>query len=820
MRTKGKLLITLVVAFVMSLSVAVFGLTAFAAPVQEAAVHKDFVPQWGTWVQYRNADNGDGDQQLTALALKELLSASGSSVDQKAFIASDKLNAAESFSISFETAVPFAESNTVGSVGFYARAAVDGNTGFVGDNMSGFLVELFKDNMRIVVRNKENALSVVPGSEFSQSVAEGEFVKIDISVSGDTVTAKVLKADTDGAYTEISSAKAESGIQYSAELRSGFSAEKTEAIAGGKFAGTYAVFRNIVYTANDTEYRAYPFATPGTAPDPEPGTDPDPTPGTEDEYTPVNALNPNFAVTAGGFMGGADDKYVVTSSLHPQMNSAVMISDFGGVYGENFDLTFKVKTPSQTEIEDADAQDRDPNAGFFFRQRVSHDLYSGIYIRIEKDKVMIVNDMNNADADAQIPSTVTGTFKSGVRPSAFFTMHINVQDDMITVDLKDEEGNPVTLVYDGKDVTSLSVKARAAFDPVNVAGFAGEHMTAVISDIVMTSGDKEFMAYPFDPDKTMDLSDIEITGDGMTLEPLTEENADNLLPDDVGLIGQEFEFILYVTYDGKPHDVHATLAGGAPLPDGFTASFEYRVAPNWEFVPWVAQTTANRHGMAVSIADADGYVYARVNFAFKIIAKELTISGVTATDKQYDGSAEVALSGGTLNGVVTGDDVGFDLGIGIANQSSVGQNIPVTVNTVTLTGEDAANYTLVQPEGLTVNITKGKAEKPESIFIEGKTDTTITVEETYGAEYSIDGTTWQDSNEFTGLNPGTEYTVYMRMKASDNAEASDAVSTTVTTNGAAETSGGCGSQVSFAAAFLAVAVLGAAVIVIARKAKN
>lgn len=43
MRTKGKLLITLVVAFVMSLSVAVFGLTAFAAPDAR------YEEQYGTW---------------------------------------------------------------------------------------------------------------------------------------------------------------------------------------------------------------------------------------------------------------------------------------------------------------------------------------------------------------------------------------------------------------------------------------------------------------------------------------------------------------------------------------------------------------------------------------------------------------------------------------------------------------------------------------------------------------------------------------------------------------------------------------------------
>lgn len=281
MRTKSKLLITLVIALVMSLTAAAFGMTAFAAPVQEDTMHAQFAEQWGDWVQYRNTDNGEGDQQLTALALKSLMSAPGTGVDEKAFITSESLNTAESFSIVFETAVPNADNGARGSVGFFARASVDPNTQLVGGNMSGFLIELFKDNMRIVYHNP--GLAVAAGTAFSQTVEQGEFVKIELTVQADTVNAKLYKSDG----TEISSATATSGIPFAAGLKSGFSVEATKPLEGGKFAGTYAIFRNIVYTAGDMTYKAYPFEAatldPGDVP-------------------PTEELNPNFAATSGTFL--------------------------------------------------------------------------------------------------------------------------------------------------------------------------------------------------------------------------------------------------------------------------------------------------------------------------------------------------------------------------------------------------------------------------------------------------------------------------------------------------------------------------------------
>ena len=52
----------------------------------------------------------------------------------------------------------------------------------------------------------------------------------------------------------------------------------------------------------------------------------------------------------------------------------------------------------------------------------------------------------------------------------------------------------------------------------------------------------------------------------------------------------------------------------------------------------------------------------------------------------------------------------------------------------------------------------------------GKNSITLTA--VSGCEYSMDGTTWQDSPTFSGLNPGTAYTFYQRVKATDSANAS------------------------------------------------
>jgi YDG domain/MBG domain (YGX type)/Secretion system C-terminal sorting domain/The GLUG motif len=91
---------------------------------------------------------------------------------------------------------------------------------------------------------------------------------------------------------------------------------------------------------------------------------------------------------------------------------------------------------------------------------------------------------------------------------------------------------------------------------------------------------------------------------------------------------------------------------------------------------------------------------------FSITAKPLIITGVTANNKVYDGTATATLTGGTLSGVVSGDVVTLSPGIGLFDNKNAGSGKAVTCSGYTITGTDAGNYSLTQPTGLTADITQ------------------------------------------------------------------------------------------------------------------
>ncbi|HVW14736.1 MAG TPA: YDG domain-containing protein [Mucilaginibacter sp.] len=83
-----------------------------------------------------------------------------------------------------------------------------------------------------------------------------------------------------------------------------------------------------------------------------------------------------------------------------------------------------------------------------------------------------------------------------------------------------------------------------------------------------------------------------------------------------------------------------------------------------------------------------------------ITAKTLTVSGAVASNKQYDGTTNATVTGGTLAGVIAPDVVSLSP-TGTFSSPNAGTGIGVTVS---LSGADAGNYTLSQP-GITANIT-------------------------------------------------------------------------------------------------------------------
>ena len=106
----------------------------------------------------------------------------------------------------------------------------------------------------------------------------------------------------------------------------------------------------------------------------------------------------------------------------------------------------------------------------------------------------------------------------------------------------------------------------------------------------------------------------------------------------------------------------------------------------------------------------------------------LTVTGATATDKTYDKSTYVAVTGGTISsGVLTGDTVNLVTGHADAATADVGTTKPVTATGFNITGTDGANYKIVQPTGLTATITRAPINLTVLKTYDGTTDASSTV---------------------------------------------------------------------------------------------
>ncbi|WP_216246992.1 YDG domain-containing protein, partial [Polynucleobacter sp. AP-Capit-er-40B-B4] len=97
-----------------------------------------------------------------------------------------------------------------------------------------------------------------------------------------------------------------------------------------------------------------------------------------------------------------------------------------------------------------------------------------------------------------------------------------------------------------------------------------------------------------------------------------------------------------------------------------------------------------------------------------ITPKALTVGGVSVvSDKVYDGTTAAVISGGSLVGVIGADVVNMTQA-GAFAQVTVGNGVAVVASN-TLDGASASNYSLIQPTGLTGNIT------PKALTVNGVT---------------------------------------------------------------------------------------------------
>lgn len=117
--------------------------------------------------------------------------------------------------------------------------------------------------------------------------------------------------------------------------------------------------------------------------------------------------------------------------------------------------------------------------------------------------------------------------------------------------------------------------------------------------------------------------------------------------------------------------------------------------------------TVTTSGFTIGGTDAANYSLTQPTATANITAASLTVTGVGASNKTYDGTTAATLTGtATLNGVVSGDTVtlGTSGATGAFADRNVGTGKSVTASGYTIGGTDSGDYLLSQPTGITANI--------------------------------------------------------------------------------------------------------------------
>ena len=227
------------------------------------------------------------------------------------------------------------------------------------------------------------------------------------------------------------------------------------------------------------------------------------------------------------------------------------------------------------------------------------------------------------------------------------------------------------------------------------------------------------------------------------------------------------------TYDGSEQKPTVTVTLGDKT---LTEDTDYTVSFSGD--------TTNVGEVTVTIKGTGNYTgEATASYTIEKAMVTPSISGTAS--KTYDGTTAATGLTITLNGVVSDDSVTAVADSYTYNSANVAEANTVTANDITLSGEDAGNYTL----SATSATTSGIIEKANQTAPTGVTGSyavsssdpskfTYTVTAIDGAEYRMDDSgNWQASNIFDNIAPGSSHTFSARLKADENHNASPEEST-------------------------------------------
>ena len=242
-----------------------------------------------------------------------------------------------------------------------------------------------------------------------------------------------------------------------------------------------------------------------------------------------------------------------------------------------------------------------------------------------------------------------------------------------------------------------------------------------------------------------------VTVDGVTATKEFTISAENLYSGDFTFQGPK-----NLTYDGSPKEATVTvLPGKADAVGNITVKY-YK-----DGAQVLNPTDAGTYTVKINVTAGTGYNAVSnmedSTWTFTIAPKPVTITGISADNKVYNGNADAIITGmAEISGLVTGDENDVMVNATSAKaafaDADAGTAKTVTFNGYALTGTKAGNYTLsAQPASVTADIT------PKELTIAGVTVEDKDYDGTKTA--TVTGVTFAGLVNRESLTEGKDYTV-------------------------------------------------------------
>jgi len=225
------------------------------------------------------------------------------------------------------------------------------------------------------------------------------------------------------------------------------------------------------------------------------------------------------------------------------------------------------------------------------------------------------------------------------------------------------------------DDVSVNMPTNGSFINKNV----GKNKPVGVSNLVLTGADKDNYLLTQPGGLSADIEPISLRINGLVAE---NKEYDGTIK--IAIKGGELHYVL------SEDDVKAVMPTVGYVND--------KNVGNYKFV--------NLETIQLLGADKDNYVLPQpIGLWANILPRNLTITGLVARDKEYDGTVEAQLSGGELQQRIYNEDVSVTMpASGTFESKNVGSGIAVSIPNLILIGKDISNYSLVQPIGITATI--------------------------------------------------------------------------------------------------------------------